>query len=49
MRLFRYWLGRTLIHAGLRAFPPGRVRTEVTELLNEWGRQVGRELARHNP
>lgn len=44
MKLFRYWLGRKLIHAGLLAFPPGRVRDETTFILGEWARKVQREL-----
>ncbi len=39
-RLFRFWCGRHLMHAGLRAFPKGRVRNELGEVLNAWGRDV---------
>ena len=46
MRRFRFWLGRLLIHAGLRVFPPGRVRDEVTGVLRVWGDGVRRELAK---
>lgn len=40
MRLFRFWLGRHLIHAGLHILPKGRARAELYYLLNNWGRHV---------
>jgi len=39
-RLFRFWLGRNLVHLGLMAFPPGLVKSELYELLNSWSRLV---------
>jgi len=45
-RYMRYTVGRWLIHAGLKAFPPGVVRDEVTGALNAWGRHVRDVLAK---
>lgn len=41
----RFWLGRHLIHLGLRILPPGRVRYEITEALYLWSEEVRRTLA----
>lgn len=40
VRTFRYWLGRHLIHLGLHALPPGRVKAELWEILEDYGRHV---------
>lgn len=45
MRVFRYWLGRHLIYAGLLALPQGRCRTEIAILLGAWGRKLRAVLA----
>lgn len=45
MRMLRFKLGRALIHAGLKAFPPGRARDELTSLLWEWGAKVRTAVA----
>lgn len=44
VRLFRFWLGRHLMHIGLRAMPPGRVRQEITYALGEWARSRHNEM-----
>lgn len=46
MRKFRFWLGRELIHLGLRVWPEGRVKREVTQLLDTWRLQVQATLAK---
>lgn len=46
LRLFRFWLGRHLIHAGLRAMPPGVARDQITGVLDTWGRHVRETIAR---
>jgi len=38
--LARFTIGRALIHAGLRVMPDGRVRAELTRLLEEWSAKV---------
>jgi hypothetical protein len=45
VRMLRFRLGRALIHTGLRAFPPGRARDELTVVLWSWGNAVRAELA----
>lgn len=40
IRYCRFTIGRLLVHLGLLAMPPGRVRSELTELFGSWGRQV---------
>ena len=37
MRMFRFAIGRALMHAGLRVMPPGRVRSELFQMLELWG------------
>lgn len=44
MRLLRFAVGRWLIHAGLAAMPPGRVRDELDAILRKWGTDVRAEL-----
>lgn len=44
MRLLRFWLGRVLIHVGLRVMPPGRVRRELHGMLALWGARVRLEV-----
>lgn len=36
----RFRLARSLIHLGLKIWPPSNSRTEVRMLLNEWGAKV---------
>ena len=45
MELFRYWLGRSLLHAGILVLPDGRVKKEITQILGVWGRMVLKKLA----
>ena len=45
-KLLRFRIGRWLIHAGLKCFPKGRVRHELTVLIEEWTRRVRVEIAR---
>lgn len=45
MRMFRYWIGRAMVHAGLRFMPPGRVREELSELLWTWRMKVDATVA----
>jgi hypothetical protein len=45
IRLFRFWLGRHLVHAGIKAFPEGRCKIELMAVLGVWGRQVEATLA----
>lgn len=40
VRMQRFRLGRFLVHAGLAAFPDGKVKEELTDLLWKWGRKV---------
>ncbi len=40
MRNARYWLGRHLVHLGLRVMPQGRARSELFRLFDEWGTRV---------
>lgn len=40
MRMFRFAIGRALIHTGLRIMPPGRVRSELFQMLELWGSRV---------
>lgn len=42
--LVRYHVGRWLIHAGLRAMPPGRARSELFALLDQWATKVRQSL-----
>jgi len=42
--LVRFRVGRTLIHAGLKAMPHGRVRRELHRLLEQWSEQVRKHL-----
>lgn len=44
MRLFRFWLGRHLIHLGIRAMPPGPARNEIYNILAVWGVRVMRAV-----
>lgn len=43
----RAWLGRILIHVGLKVLPPGRGRQELTQLLWTWRMKVDATLAAH--
>ena len=47
MTLLRFRIGRWLIHAGLRMWPQGRARQELTGVLADWGLKVRQEIARH--
>lgn len=40
MRLWRFRIGRALIHAGLRIMPEGRVRSELYGLMDQWATKV---------
>lgn len=40
MTVFRFWLGRALIHAGIGVMPQGRVRRELEEILWAWSDKV---------
>lgn len=45
MQLWRYAIGRALIHLGLRVMPAGRVRSELYALIDVWASDVRRLLA----
>ena len=46
VRHARFTIGRWLVHFGVRVvMPPGRVRAELTDLLNEWGQSLMEEIA----
>jgi hypothetical protein len=47
MRYFRFWLGRLLVHAGLRVMPPGMVKAELYELFWDWGRNCREVVERY--
>jgi hypothetical protein len=47
--MIRFWLGRQLIHLGLRALPQGRVRRELYRTIELWGEQVRQELTSRKP
>lgn len=40
MRLLRFAIGRSLIHAGLKVMPRGKVRDELYNILASWGHRV---------
>lgn len=40
IRYARFWLGRHLIHIGLRVMPQGPVRAELYNLLDQWGTRM---------
>jgi hypothetical protein len=40
MDLFRFSVGRALIHLGLFVMPQGRTRTELYEIFQVWGEHV---------
>ena len=44
--LWRFRIGSWLIHAGLNVMPNGRVRHELTALIEEWARHMRRALVR---
>lgn len=48
MRHFRFWIGRALIHAGLRVMPQGRVKAELYNLIDQWVTHVRTTVNRHN-
>lgn len=43
--LWRFWLGRNLIHLGLWVMPPGRVRSDLSARFLTWSIGVTSELA----
>ena len=45
IKLWRYALGRHLIHLGIKVLPAGRVRQELTEILWAWNVKVRATLA----
>jgi hypothetical protein len=45
MRLFRFWLSRHLIHAGLYMMPPGVAQDELYSILLAWGDHVREMVA----
>jgi hypothetical protein len=45
MKLFRFWLGRNLVHFGLAVMPQGRCQAELYNLFNKWGRKVAATAA----
>jgi len=36
----RFLIGRAVIHFGIRLLPKGRVRSELTVILDEWATRV---------
>lgn len=40
LRMARFYIGRWLIHAGLKALPPGRCRAELSNMMWAWGMKV---------
>lgn len=40
LRMARFRIGRWLIHAGIRAMPHGRCRSELSNALWAWGMKV---------
>jgi hypothetical protein len=46
INLWRFAIGRALIHAGLRAMPEGRCRNEITAILMHWSVGVRHEIAK---
>lgn len=45
MCVWRYRVGRWLVHFGLWIIPSGRARTELYALFYQWGRDVLLEVA----
>jgi|GEM_PF-6942974 len=45
MRMLRFHIGRALLHAGLRTLPPGRVRCELSALIDKWSTKVQHEVS----
>lgn len=48
MRLFRFRLGRFFLHLGLRILPPGRVRSELYALMDQWSSKVMTTISQNN-
>lgn len=44
-RMERFYLGRWLIHLGLKTLPPGPCRAELSALLWTWGMKVSATCA----
>lgn len=44
MTYIRFAIGRALIHGGLRVMPPGRVRSELCALMDQWATRVGKVI-----
>jgi hypothetical protein len=40
----RFALGRHCVHLGLRIMPPGRVRSELLQLMDTWCTKVNRTI-----
>lgn len=45
MRMLRYHLGRSLVHAGIRVMPSGRVKSELYALIDHWSTKVRDTIA----
>ena len=48
IRLLRFQVGRFIIHSGMRVLPPGRVRSELYKLIDEWATKVYKVLEDSN-
>jgi hypothetical protein len=45
MRMARFYVGSFLIRIGIAAMPPGRVRSELYRLIDDWTTHVHETLA----
>lgn len=45
MKLFRFTIGRFLMHMGLHVMPDGRVKKELTIVLHKWAEKVYKEIS----
>jgi len=39
-RILRFRIGRFIIHSGMRVLPPGKVRSDLYQLIDEWATRV---------
>lgn len=46
LNIARFWVGRALIHAGIRFMPDGRPKRELWAMLLDWGDKVEEEVRR---
>ena len=45
--IWRFWLGRHLVHLGLFIMPRGRARAELYDLFEAWGYEAQYQIRQH--